>query len=400
MSVPNSAHNASGPPPSEALDEQIEISAGRRAPYTQLADWVALSGVSDHAKALYWHLKMHVNVERGDGEVWPRKELLAGWMGLSRADKIDPYIAELLALGAIEVYKRRHSSGLRARNRYVVHDTPPPNYAGPTSLAEWYSRNRAKESVSAGRSVTPSRGSRSPVQGTTARPKSSRVSAGHSVSPPRGVRTPAEGMSVAPSRGLEQDEVQLDESSSSSCITGRAGAARHHRPQEEEARARAKRTGSEAAPDDEVSRQAREVVDAATMEWPREHRRPTAPERLRLTERVAEALVEGASTDVIMQALTRDLRPSQVRTTAVQVVMGRTGRPGWAEGAPVPAPRPEPPRCPQHPGSGLRGSECAACWADRVAVNDGESTGQHDEIEDMEVLEVIDLTEGVTDPTA
>ena len=79
------------------------------------------------------------------------------------------------------------------------------------------------------------------------------------------------------------------------------------------------------------------LVDAATAEW-RGHRRPDRSERLRLTERVAQALAQGASPEQVRWALTRDLSLSQVRTTAVQVVMARTARPGWAD-VDVPAPR-------------------------------------------------------------
>jgi hypothetical protein len=84
------------------------------------------------------------------------------------------------------------------------------------------------------------------------------------------------------------------------------------------------------------------LVDAAAARWVG-HRAPTLQERRRLGERVSQALTEGAAPDDVVHALTRDLRADQVRTTAVQVVMGRTARPGWAERtAMVPAPRPEP----------------------------------------------------------
>ena len=81
------------------------------------------------------------------------------------------------------------------------------------------------------------------------------------------------------------------------------------------------------------------LTDAATLRWVG-HRRPTPPERARLVERVARALASGATPDGIVYALTRDLGPDQVRTTAVQVVMGRSARPGWADAAPPAAPRP------------------------------------------------------------
>lgn len=79
------------------------------------------------------------------------------------------------------------------------------------------------------------------------------------------------------------------------------------------------------------------LVDAAVALW-EGHRPPSRAERLRIAERATQALSGGASPESVSYALTRDLRADQVRTTAVQVVMGRTARPGWAE-EPVPAPR-------------------------------------------------------------
>ncbi|WP_131787344.1 helix-turn-helix domain-containing protein, partial [Protofrankia symbiont of Coriaria ruscifolia] len=124
------------------LDEQIEIAVGRRAPYTQLGDWVALSGITDHAKALYWHLSMHINTRRGDTEVWPTRDVLAEWSGFSRPNSIDRYLTELVDLGAIEIVTSRYANGMRSRNCYMIHQSPPAGYTGPTSLAEFYERRR------------------------------------------------------------------------------------------------------------------------------------------------------------------------------------------------------------------------------------------------------------------
>lgn len=81
------------------------------------------------------------------------------------------------------------------------------------------------------------------------------------------------------------------------------------------------------------------LVDAATLRW-EGHRRPTPTERARLAERAAQALAGGSTPDGVVYALTRDLSAGQVRTTAVQVVMGRTGRTGWADQLPPLMPRP------------------------------------------------------------
>lgn len=113
------------------------------------------------------------------------------------------------------------------------------------------------------------------------------------------------------------------------------------------------------------------LVDAATAVWVG-HRRPDGRERRALGRRVAEALAEGAAPAAVHYALTRDLEPGRVRTTAVQVVMARTGAAGWADvapPAPVPPPR-EVPACERHPGSARRpDGECAGCYVDRVAAS-------------------------------
>lgn len=121
----------------------------------------------------------------------------------------------------------------------------------------------------------------------------------------------------------------------------------------------------------EAMKNALMLVDSASAAW-RGHRAPTRQERLTLAERVAEALREGAAPGAVSYALTRDLEPSTVKTTAVQVVMARTRRPGWAE-VPPPAPVPSPrdiPECEMHPGRARRpDGECAGCYVDRVAAS-------------------------------
>ncbi|UKD50839.1 helix-turn-helix domain-containing protein (plasmid) [Amycolatopsis sp. FU40] len=209
------------------LDEQQEITAGRLLPYTQLGDWVALSGISDHAKALYWHLAMHVNQKRGDGQVWPTRPLLAEWAGFSRAASIDTYIEELLALGAIDKFQRTYDNGMRRRNVYVVHFTPPDGYQGVESLSEFYaSRRNELGSSSAPNSGKFSKNTGQNVVRLNVRPevRSAELpevrSSGHrdmrpaelpDVRPaePRSVR-PIARPSVRPA-GQKQDELQQDE---------------------------------------------------------------------------------------------------------------------------------------------------------------------------------------------
>lgn len=243
------------PDPNE-LDETVEAVVGRRAPFTQLGDWTLLSGASREARELYWALSAHISVSRDDTEVWPSLKTLARIVGVKKPDNLTPYMLELEVLGAVEVI--RSGGGIRSRNRYVVHQTPPPGYRGVYSLGDWYGLNKrpahsesteerkAREAafdawlesvrkalkehcakVAAQRAaarkakkplpetelfVTPSPdASRTPAPGGTGRPAVKGKSAGRSVPPRQGVRTPAGGGSVPPRQGVEQDEEEQHE---------------------------------------------------------------------------------------------------------------------------------------------------------------------------------------------
>ncbi|WP_372672599.1 hypothetical protein [Amycolatopsis kentuckyensis] len=210
------------------LDELLEIASGRRAPYTQLGDWVALSGVSDHAKALYWHLSMHLNQTRsdhGDFTVWPTRETLADWCGFSRPQSVDRYIDELAEIDAVEKYTKTYGNGMRRRNVYVVNQEPPEDYAGPKSLKEFYARRRATAELDASSAPSPTpnyiefgksaahavvRPSAQPVVRSSA-PPVVRPSAPSEVRPsaPRSAR-PSAPRSVRPA-AQKPDQVQPDE---------------------------------------------------------------------------------------------------------------------------------------------------------------------------------------------
>lgn len=123
-------------------DETIQASLGRRAPYTQVGEWITFSGISPSAKELYTILAAHINYQRSDREVWPSKATLAEIMGLKQARAIDSYIKELIDLGAVDVQKRRNPNGLQARNHYTIHEAPPTDYDGPQSLKEFYEKRR------------------------------------------------------------------------------------------------------------------------------------------------------------------------------------------------------------------------------------------------------------------
>ncbi|MFB8025898.1 MULTISPECIES: hypothetical protein [unclassified Streptomyces] len=124
------------------LEEQMEIVAGRKAPFTMIPDWITLhSELDPQAKALYSVLAMHVNVQKQDQAAWPSRLIMAEILGWSREQTPDQYIQQLEAEGAIETEPFTRPNGAKGK-RYYVHQTPPPGYTGPTTVAEWYKRKR------------------------------------------------------------------------------------------------------------------------------------------------------------------------------------------------------------------------------------------------------------------
>jgi hypothetical protein len=111
---------------------------GRRSPFTQIGDWVLLSGASPRAVHLYCVLSMHLNASRGDRMVWPSRKSLAKIMGLTRPQSVDGPMRELVKLDAIEVIRRRREDGGNERSKYIIHETPPDDYEGLVSLSEFY----------------------------------------------------------------------------------------------------------------------------------------------------------------------------------------------------------------------------------------------------------------------
>jgi hypothetical protein len=126
------------------LEEQLEIVAGRKAPYTTVPDWVTLHPDLDpQAKALYNTIAAHVNVGRGDDEAWPTRLMLAEMLGFSREQSVDRYIRQLEEAGAIDTDRDyRRPNGAKGI-LYIVHQTPPDGYEGPQTLTAWYKRRRA-----------------------------------------------------------------------------------------------------------------------------------------------------------------------------------------------------------------------------------------------------------------
>lgn len=113
-----------------------EISLGRRAPYSQLGDWVSLSGVASEAKDSYWTMFMHAFNE-GDIVQSPRA-VLALLQGAKQPRTVDVYIRQLEAIGAVSAARHRPDKELKSRNRYKVHQEPPAAYDGPRSIADLY----------------------------------------------------------------------------------------------------------------------------------------------------------------------------------------------------------------------------------------------------------------------
>ncbi|GGV45767.1 hypothetical protein GCM10010495_74230 [Kitasatospora herbaricolor] len=205
----------------EAEQEEgtFEIEAEDELPFAQLGSWVALSGVSPRAMALYWFMAMHLNLKRGDRYVWPSKDALAYLMQYSRGDKIDPFLKELVAIGAVIVVSVPDSSGPQRRNVYRLRRNPPPGYAaGPLTLGEFYATlgpvleaerttsaaaRAVKSNKTAGQDVSPETGGQcGAVDGQGDTNVNSNETAGQSVYPETGGDvTPEIGVHVTPETG-------------------------------------------------------------------------------------------------------------------------------------------------------------------------------------------------------
>lgn len=156
---------STGLPPDFDPDDPTEIGEGRRFPFHVVGHWVMLAidpktGKILHpaARTLYSILKMHAN--RDTAEAKPSTETLAELMGVSRGDKVTPYLQALVRVGAIDIDVRRTGvNRMRKRNFYTVHESPPPGYTGYLSLAEYYAVRKGK---TAGQSGPPEKGGSGP----------------------------------------------------------------------------------------------------------------------------------------------------------------------------------------------------------------------------------------------
>lgn len=139
--------------------EPFEVEAEDDVPFVQMGHWVALSGVSPGALALYWMLAMHLNRTRGDRYVWPTTDILAHMLGYSRGDKIKRFVDELVAIGAVRVISVPDLKGPQKRNVYRLRRNPPDGYVGVVSLGQFYTQlSEAYEEETAGEAVSPETG--------------------------------------------------------------------------------------------------------------------------------------------------------------------------------------------------------------------------------------------------
>lgn len=177
--------------------------------YDLIHQWVMLSGVSAPAVALYQAYRMHVNDRRGDSQAWPGIVPLAHLLGVP-ADRISALNKELVAIDAIRI----HQEGMPRHNVYTINSLPPDDYTGPTTLAEWYTRNgerlqadRDARSAKVANSRAKAKDLVSPVTG-----KSGLLGEEPPVTRKSGLQvTRKSGLHVTRKSGLELNEVELDE---------------------------------------------------------------------------------------------------------------------------------------------------------------------------------------------
>ncbi|MEW1677850.1 hypothetical protein AB0O47_32130 [Streptomyces noursei] len=198
------------------LDEvfgDVDIVAGRmpEVPFTQVPNWVLIAdGIKPQAQALYAHLAMHVNSQRGDKKVWPTQRVLAARLKLNRVQSLTPYLEQLEELGAIDMQISRYAGKMRQRYKYTVHFLPPEGYAGPVTQAEWYDAYWAREEEEKARkeSATEEQGKSahpSPAGGSgqTKQPKKSKA-AGTGATKPAAAKKPLVARTKPPKSEEEQ----------------------------------------------------------------------------------------------------------------------------------------------------------------------------------------------------
>ncbi|MFK0288334.1 hypothetical protein ACIQVL_48860 [Streptomyces sp. NPDC090499] len=111
--------------------------------FTQIPVWLLLSGSTAQAYRMYAFLAEHINSRRTgrDRIAFPSMKAIARALGLKDHRDVKRYREELEQLGAVRAELATYAGGLRRRYRYWVRFNPPPGYAGPTSLSEFYEIN-------------------------------------------------------------------------------------------------------------------------------------------------------------------------------------------------------------------------------------------------------------------
>lgn len=116
---------------------------GRRAPFTQVPEWVMLHPeLSDTGFRVYCILLAHVNGQKGDSRAFPGQKAVGAMINRHRNTIGKAVNDELGPLGMVEVEVERYgTNSSRRRNVYIVHELPPEEYDGVGSIAEWHELN-------------------------------------------------------------------------------------------------------------------------------------------------------------------------------------------------------------------------------------------------------------------
>lgn len=94
-------------------------------------------------------------------------------------------------------------------------------------------------------------------------------------------------------------------------------------------------------------------------------RQPGARQRDHLAALAAAAMAAGWTPEALRRELTTEL--DGVRSLYAVWRSRLQELPAPPIAPVIPLPRSAAPECPQHPGAGRRGTECAACWSERFA---------------------------------
>lgn len=100
------------------------MKVGAEGYFAIVPEWI-LDTASSNAVKLYGILRRYA--DKTDHVATPARRALATRMGFSRPQSVDPAIAELVALGALEVTARHSQRGDQDSNEYLLISLPPAN---------------------------------------------------------------------------------------------------------------------------------------------------------------------------------------------------------------------------------------------------------------------------------